>query len=182
MCQCARHDSDFHPRFRPGQSWARKHRNTLAPAIAIAIVTLAALGGGLAYQLCPTDIERAEADVARAWSVVNALETECEQQRDDAVHHKARAAHHQKILDQNPGSPDGEWLEWEKVAASRHTQLRAATLARRDNLIHLSTVYRRLLAEAETEVLRAKDARDRGTPFRVAPRVRELLAPVLSAR
>ena len=73
-------------------------------------------------------------------------------------------------------------MEWIAASADAHTQLSKANWERRDNGLHLAAEYRRLIAEAECEILRAKDARDHGTPYKVAPRVRDLLAPVLNTR
>jgi hypothetical protein len=74
------------------------------------------------------------------------------------------------------------WVERNQAISDSHSQLSRANAERRDTLIHLTAVYVRLVTEAEAELLRAKDARDRGVPYKVAPRVREILSPILSAR
>ena len=114
--------------------------------------------------------------------VVTALIYESGDCLKDAKEHKLCAAELRKLLDERSDSADAEWLGWHRSMAESHSQLHRAKRARRDSLLHLTAGYLRLLAEAESEILRAKDARDRGTPYKVAPRVRDLLAPVLSGR
>jgi hypothetical protein len=128
----------------------------------------------------PNDIERAEADLAKARAIVCALDRESDAQQEETVKHKERASEHQRIADKNKDTTDLPWLEWNRAMADGHSQIGRAKRDRRDNLTHLTAVYLRLLAEAESEILRAKDARDRGTPYKVAPRVHEILAPILS--
>lgn len=173
MCQLCAHDDDL-------PQWTRSILS-LAPAVALA-VTLAGLVGGLVYLLGPTDLERAEADLRKARAVVVALDNDADASLKEAKGHKLRSAEHRQQLDKNPDVEDAEWREWHQAMADGHAQLHRAKDARRDTLLHLTTEYLRLLAEAEGEILRAKDARDRGTPHRVAPRVHDLLAPVLSGR
>lgn len=142
------------------------------------IVGLATLIGLLAYKLSPTDLERAEADLERAREIVLALDGESAACQAAAKAHRARAAAFRERAEER----EDEWQEWHRALADTHAQLSRANSARRDNLAHLTAGYLRLLAEAECEILRAKNARDRGTPYEVAPRVRALLAPVLGGR
>lgn len=178
MCQSV-FPEPYATRRRPVREWVRNHPTLVAKVLTHA-VGLAAVAGFLLYQTTPTDIERAEADLRKARAVVAAFDEEAGVCVTAAKGHKRRAAEHQKQVDENPNEPDAEWLEWQRSMAHGHAKLARANYARRDTLIRLSAAYLRLLAEAESEILRAKDARDRGTPHKVAPRVRELLAPVLS--
>lgn len=180
MCSRTKFESDFSERYR-ATTLGWKLRAALVPVVALA-VTLAGLAGGLFYLLGPTDVERAEADLQKARAVVMALDDESVSCQKDARLYKTRAAEYQKLTDDNRDTTDAAWLDWHRAMADGHAQLRRANSARRDNLYHLTAEYLRLLAEAESEILRAKDARDRGTPYKVAPRVRELLAPIISAR
>ena len=138
------------------------------------------LGFILGCLLSPTDIEQAESDLAKARAIVVALDAESEIQQEETVKHNACAADYRRIADDNKDTTDLRWLEWNRAMADGHSQISRAKRDRRDNLFHIIAVYLRLVAEAESEILRANDARDRGTPYKVAPRVRELLAPILS--
>lgn len=180
MCQSAFPESNVSRR-RSVRGWVRNH-STLVAKVLTHAVGLAAVAGFLVYQNTPTDIERAEADLHKARAVVMALDEESVNHQKDARLHHARAAEFRKIADDNRDTTDTAWLEWHRAMADSHAQLRRAKSARRDNLYHLTAGYLRLFAEAECEILRAKDARDRGTPYAVAPRVRHLLAPVISVR
>ncbi|MBA4067819.1 MAG: hypothetical protein C0501_29795 [Isosphaera sp.] len=178
MCSANEPASDIPDWLRTVLGLAFKHRASVAPALALAL----AVAGLLIYHLSPTDIDRAEADLAKARARVNALDEEAYSRIQEARQHSTRAEEILKHLEERKDSTDAEWLEWRRAAAHTQSQLAQAKYARRSNLLHLSAEYRRLLAEAECEVLRAKDARDRGTPYEVSPRVRELLAPMISAR
>ncbi len=184
MCSCNGQRTDFPPWRESLQVFVWRYRDQLRAALglaaaAVTLAVLAALAGLVVYSFTPTDIERAEADVRKARAVVVALEWEAGSCSKDAEGHKLYAAEHQKRADEPPYK---EWLEWERSMAYGHAELARAKFDRRDTLARLCATYLRLLAEAEGEILRAKDARDRGTPYKVAPRVRDLLAPVLAAR
>jgi hypothetical protein len=181
MCSPHDHASDIPDWLRTVLDLAFKHRATVLPFVALAF-TVAGAAGLLIYQLSPTDIERAEADLQKAQAVVASLEKEVVVQHKNAKDHETRAAEHRKLAEDRSDSADTEWLEWVRAKADSHSQLHRAADTRRDNLFHLTTNYLRLLAEAECEILRAKDARDHGTPIKVAPRVRDLLAPILNNR
>ena len=176
MCSRTRSESDFSERRNYPAPPSRKLRAALVPAVA---VTLAGVIGGLTYQFGPTDIARAEADLQKARTIVVAFDDESAAHRHAARQHYERAADEKKLLAKHEDTADAEWVEWHRALADGHSRLSRAKDARRDNLLHLAAEYLRLLAEAESEILRAKDARDRGTPYKVAPRVRELLAPIL---
>ncbi len=164
---------------RPLQEWVERHRDTVVPAFVITVIIAVAVGV-LAYRLSPTDIERAEADLRTSCAVVNAIEEEAPRQLKDCRGHRERAAELRKLVAENEGSSDFEWLEWQRAKAQGHIQLAAAAGDRRDHLLRLAAEYRRLVAEANCEILRAKDAAERGTPHAVAPRVRALLNPILT--
>ncbi|MBX9584623.1 MAG: hypothetical protein K2X87_30340 [Gemmataceae bacterium] len=181
ICSSARFNSDVPEWPRSPLALAWRHRATVVPFVALA-VTLAGLAGGLCYLLGPTDVERAEADLQKARAVVIAFDEEAGVCLTAGKGHNRRAAEHQKQVDENPTETDAEWLEWQRSMAYGHAELARANYARRDTMTRLCAAYLRLLAEAEGEILRAKDARDRGTPYKVAPRVRELLTPMISAR
>lgn len=157
-----------------------RQRDSFRDLVAAAAL-LAVLIPLLVYALSPTDIERAEADLRRASNVVKAMNDEANKTLEEAEDHKECAQFRQACLDESPNTTDSEWVELQRSKRDSHRQLYRAKLARRDNLLHLTAEYWRLLAEAECEIVRAKDARDRGTPYKVAPRVRELLAPVLGS-
>jgi hypothetical protein len=181
MCSCYRPWTDY-PSWRDSvHDFVWRHRDSPRSALGLA-GALAALAGVAAYQLAPTDIERAEADLQKARTVIVALDAEADAALKGAKGHKLRAADHRRELDTHPDVDDAEWRAWQQAMADGHARLHRAKEARRDTLLHLTAEYLRLLAEAEGEILRAKDARDRGTPHAVAPRVRDLLAPVLNAR
>lgn len=181
MCSCNSRGSDIPPWLRSFHTSVRRHRNDILAVVALG-VTVAALAGLLFYLFGPTDIDRAEADLKKAWAVLNALEDETAQARNDARGHTKRAAEYRKIADEDKDSADTPRVEWYAASADSHAQLAKANWERRDNGLHLAAEYRRLIAEADCEILRAKTARDRGTPYKVAPRVRDLLAPLLAAR
>jgi hypothetical protein len=183
MCSCNSRSSDIPPWLRSLHASARRHRNDLLAVVALG-VTVAALAGLLFYFFGPTDIDRAEADLKKAWAVLNALEEETAQARNDARGHTKRAAEYREVAEADKANttPDAARAEWIAASADAHAQLSKANWERRDNGLHLAAEYRRLIAEADCEILRAKNARDRGTPYKVAPRVRNLLAPLLAAR
>lgn len=180
MCQSV-FPQPYITRHRSFRGWVRNHPTLVAKVLTHA-VGLAAVAGILLYQTTPTDIERAETDLRKARAVVAAFDEEAGVCVTAAKGHKRLAAEHRKQADDNPNEPDAAWLEWQRSMASGHAELARANYARRNTLTRLSATYLRLLAEAECEILRAKDARDRGTPHKVAPRVRELLTPIISAR
>ncbi len=173
--------SDVPPWLLSGAIWAWKHRDSARVFASLGAVVVLVVGG-LLYKFSPGDLERADADLKRARIVVNSLEAEAWKEIEAARGHRKRAAEIRKLIEQCTGTPDGPWDEWADAQARGHAQLDKAKCERRDNLLHLAAQYLRLLAEAESEFLRAKDARDRGTPYPVAPRVQELLAPVLANR
>lgn len=176
-CSCNDRRSDVPPWLRSLHTYARRNRDELL--VAALVLLIAGLFGLLAYTLSPTDIEKAEADHEKAWAVVNTLEEESVQAGKDARHHSKRASESRQAAEEDKDSTDTALVEWFESSAHGHKQLSKANWERRENTLHLAAEYRRLLAEAECEILRAKDARDRGTPYKVSPRVREILAPVL---
>lgn len=181
MCTCSRPRFDASPWRESINAFVWRHRDSLRAALGLA-VAVAGLTALAAYHFSPTDIDRAESDLQRARAVVADLDEECATRQEEATNHKARAAHYRQRADQYADTADAEWLEWNRAMADSHAQLHRAKRDRRDNLLHLVAVHLRLLAEAECEILRARDARDRGTPYEVAPRVRDLLAPILNTK
>jgi hypothetical protein len=161
-----------------GWSSTRKNRGALIAA-AVPLVLLAAVAGLFLHRHGSTDLERAEADIEKARRIVRALEAESDEQVVAAETHKKKAAEYRRAVAENQDTSDATWLEWQEAMAARHARLREAKNTRRDTVLHLAAEYRRLLTEAECELLRAKDARDRGTPYKVAPRIRAILTPVL---
>jgi hypothetical protein len=151
----------------------------VVPAVCV-VLALAAVAGTLFYLLRPTDIERAESDLQKAWPVVNTLEAEATRLFKDSRNHKERAAEHRQYATDSEGSSDVEMPDWHRATARAHARLADAASDRRDHLLRLTAEYRRLLAEAQCEILQAKEARERGMPCEVAPRVRELLKPILT--
>ena len=185
MCVPSEQRTDVPAWRRPSGSvrWGNRGRNVIALFNVVGLATLLGMLAILAYQrFGPGDIERAEADLQKARDIVAALDEESETCQKEARGHKARAAEFRKRGDENKDTTDTEWLEWNRAMADGHAQLGRAKRDRRDNLFHLISQDLRLLAEAECEIIRAKDARDRGTPYKVAPRVRDLLAPILGTR
>jgi hypothetical protein len=176
MCSCNQSRTDTASQRQ--RAVARTHAICGALSVAIA----AALGGLLFYLRSPTDIERAEADLKKAWVVVNTLDEEAAEAGKNARGHAKRAAEYRQTAADEKDSTDTPRQEWIESNASGHKKLSKANWDRRDNALHLAAEYRRLVAEADCEILRAKDARDRGTPYKVAPRVREILTPVLAGQ
>lgn len=176
MYQSARHCAEFpacNTTARVRARWRAGVIALLAVAISAAVVV---------QHFTPTDLERAEADLVKARAVVCAHEDEAIACGTDAKGHRLRAAEHQKKADEYRDTTDTDWLAWHRAMADGHAQLARTRSARRDTLTHLTALNLRLLAEAECEILRAKDARDRGTAYEVAPRVRAILSPVLAGR
>lgn len=178
MYSCNHARSDIPAWLQAVHTFLWRHRDTVRGTTAL--VVLAALGGLVVSLLGPTDIGRAEGDLKKAWAVLNALEDETVQAGNDARGHTKRAAQYRKAVDEGKDPTDTPRAEWLSASADGHARLAKANWERRDNGLHLAAEYRRLIAEADCEILRAKDARDRGTPYPVAPRVRALLTPVLS--
>jgi hypothetical protein len=181
MCSCYQLPPEPPPWLDSVNAFVRRHRNTIRDFVAVAAL-FGALGSLLGYLLTPTDIERAEADLVKARAIVVALDRESDTHQKEVVKHSARASEYRQVADENKDTTDVPWLEWNRAMADGHSQISRAKRERRDNLTHLTAVYLRLVAEAESEILRAKDARDRGTPYKVAPRVRDILAPILNPR
>jgi hypothetical protein len=181
MCQ------SIHPKFgRPTQPqrclrWTERHFS-LAVSVTASLLAVVGMSVAFVYPHFHSGIARAEADVRAGWAVVDALENEAAEQVQEARHHKQQAEERQRVLDANKYRGDSGWDEFARGHVAYHARLRAARCARRDVLIHLATEYRRLVVEAECELLAAKSARDRGVPHKVAPRVRQLLTPVLGNR
>lgn len=179
MCSSNSSRPDVPDWVRPALDWGWQHRNTLIPVAAV-VLLVAMVAGLLVYRFTPTDLECAERDLHKAWGVVNTLEDEAPRQFKDCRNHNQRAAEHRKLAAESEGSTDIEMPDWHRATARAHAQLAEAASDRRDHLLRLTAEYRRLIAEAHCEILRAKDARERGTPYEVAPRVRELLKPILT--
>lgn len=179
MCSCNDPPSDTPPWVDSLNRFIWRHRDIIRSGVTMFAV-LVSVAGVLLYRFSPTDFERAEADLVKARAIVNALDVDSEAEQKEAAKHYKRASEYRQVVDENQDTTDLPWLEWNQAMADGHSQIYRAKRDRRDNLFHLIAVYLRLLAEAESEILRAKDARDRGTPYKVAPRVREILAPVLS--
>lgn len=179
MCSATDRTTDTPGWVHALQRWARRNRDTLRVAVATCSA-LAALVGILVHQFGPSDIERAEADVSRAWATIRAIELESNrhQQERDAL--QGLAADYRKSVKQCGDGPDVEWVARQRVMALECARLASATNERRDHLVRLSTDYRQRVGQAEREILRARTARECGTPYDVAPRVRELLHPILS--
>jgi hypothetical protein len=178
MCSSNRSEPDLVARLRHLDRWTWQNRAVVVP---VALAGLAAAAIALiAYFFGPTDIERAEADLRKAQAVVNAIEAEAPRQLKDWREHSQEAVHYRKIADENKNSSDVESLEWHLATARGHARLAGAASDRRDHLLRLAAEYRRLVAEAQCEILQAKEARERGMPYEVAPRVRELLKPILT--
>jgi hypothetical protein len=178
MCSSNRSDPDLVAWLRYLDRWTWQNRAVVVP---IALAGLAAAAVGLvAHFFGPTDLERAESDLRKAGAVVNAIEAEAPRQLKDWREHRQEAAHYRKLADENKDSSDVEFLEWHLATARGHSRLAGAASDRRDHLLRLAAEYRRLLAEAQCEILEAKEARERGMPYEVAPRVRELLKPILT--
>lgn len=151
-------------------------------AVAVVLVAAAVSAALVVLPLIPSDLDQAEAELVKARVVVCAHEEDAVACGKDAKGHRVRAAEYRKDAGDHRDTSDVEWLEWHQAMADGHAQLARAKSDRRNTLTHLNATYLRLLAEAECEILRAKDARDRGTPYEVAPRVRAILAPVLGGR
>jgi hypothetical protein len=180
MCSCNQSRSDTPPWPHSLNRYRSRQRDLVRTLMAVAALQ-AVLIPLAVYVHSPTDIVRAEADLKKASSVVKALNDEAAETLDEAEDHKKRSQFYQACLDEKPNTPDSDWVEWHRSKIYSHKELYRAKRDRRDNLVRLTAGYYRLLAEAECEIIRAKDARDRGTPYKVAPRVREILTPILGA-
>lgn len=147
-----------------------------------AALSLAAAGviAAVTHRPAPTDIDQAEASLHASWAVINRLEAEADEQHLASSGHRERGNEHQKMVDGSKAEPDAPWVEWHRASAHGHSRLATATSTRRDHLLKLSAEYRRLIADANCVILQARDAGERGTPMTVAPRVREILRPILS--
>jgi hypothetical protein len=180
VCSCNDHQSDLPPWLRPLCDHVRKHREAF-----LAFAALLAIVAGLLvlanYFFGPTDIDRAESAVEKAWAALKEIEDDSSRAGKEAHRQEKRAAEFRKVAEEEADSTDTARVEWLDSSARSLRQLSKAYWERRDNCLHLAAEYRRLLAEAECEVLRAKNARDRGTPYKVTPRVREILTPILAA-
>jgi hypothetical protein len=181
MCSSADCKPDLPPWLHFGVNCAWKHRDSIR-RFAIMCGFAAVITGGLIYKFSPTDLARADADVDKARVIILSLDEEARQQLENARKHKKRLAEIRKSLEEEKDSKDTARLEWREAMADGNSRLQTAHYARHDNLLRLIAQYLRLLAEAECEILRAKGARDRGTPYVVAPRVQDLLAPILTKR
>jgi hypothetical protein len=180
MCSCNDRRFDFLP-FRPSLSLTvRRYRGQLL-AGAGCVLALVTVIGVLVYLLMPGDIERAESDIQKAKDIVLALDQEADSRHATAKAYRTYSSDYRTSAERGAAS-GSVWVERNHAIADSHSQLSRANGERRDTLIHLTAVYVRLVTEAETELLRAKDARDRGIPYKVAPRVREILSPILSTR
>lgn len=156
-----------------------KNREAVLPAAGI-VAALAVCIGTVIYFHMPSDVQRAEADLAQAKAVIDRLSAETDAMLSEAEYHAKRAKHFQACLDERPHTKDAAWATWNRVKVETHTELYDAKLDRRNKLLLLLASYHRLLADAEREILTAKDARDHGTPYKVAPRVRDVLSAILN--
>ena len=179
MCVSSHCDSELPTWLHSGLSVAWKLRNTVGQCFGFVAVA-AVVGAIYWFHFRPTDLERATSDLKRAWVVIDSFEDEAELQSRKADAHADCSRQFQTKLEKNKDASDKCWLEWCKSAAQSHKQLIQARFERYNSLLDLAGQYRRLAAEAECEILRAKSARDRGTPYPVAPRIQAILAPILT--
>lgn len=148
----------------------------------VSVVGAAVVVGGLNHRSPPSDLEQAYAELQMAWKLQAAYRAEADEhfrmseEREEAIadfRAKAEAAKH---------TPDPAWAEYCEAMAVGNEIVQKAERTRRDNLLRLCAEHRRLAAQAESELRRAQDARDRGAAYPVAPRIKEILTPVLGAR
>lgn len=179
MCAHCQHLDDSPDGIWSALSLSRKYRELVFRTVGV-VLALGAVAGTLFYLFRPGDIQRAEADLQKSLPVVKALEVEAVQKQKECRVHEQLAAEYRKSAEARKDSEDLAALEWYGAYAVRHEQLASAASDRRDHLLRLAAGYHRLTAEAHCEILRAKEARERGTPYEVAPKVREILKPILT--
>lgn len=179
MCGYCQHRDDSPDWTRSALSLSRKYRELVFRTVGV-VLALAAVAGTLFYLLRPTDIQRAEADHQQSLPVVRGVEVEAVRQQKEWRSHDQTAAEYRKLAETRKDSEDLAALEWYRAKAEHHARVAAAASDRRDHLLRLAAEYHRLVAEAHCEILRAKEARERGTPYEVAPKVRAILKPILT--
>ena len=149
---------------------------------ALACFVAAAVVGGLIYGFMPDDLHQAYAEMSKAWTLMQANKAEADEHLNKIEWRKGRIVYLRTELEKAKRTPDKALAEFCEAAIAANEQVQKAEKSRRDNLLCLCAEHARLLAQAESEFRRAQDAKDRGAPYPVTPRVRAILAPVLAAR
>ena len=174
-------DSDIPDWLRALGRWAWANRPKLAPPVIAGL--LAAVVSLVLHLICvAADLKLARAELNDGWSVVRTLDDEAFALFDQAANHQARR---QEILDAlKQRKPDGSeaWVEWMQATADTHRSIARIKFERAERLLRWTAEFRLLLVAAEREFATAQDSRLHGQAARVAPRVREILAPVLALR
>lgn len=181
MREPSEHDPDITDWIRSLGHWAWVNRPKLAPPV-IAGLLAAGVGLGVHLLCVVADLKLARADLNDGWRVVRTLDAEAFALFDQAADHQTRR---QETLDTlKQWKPDGSeaWVGWMQATADADRDLARIKFERAERLLCRTAEFRLLLTAAERELARARDARIHGHTVRVAPRVREVIAPVLALR
>lgn len=177
MCSSSQRDPDLPLWLRSALRWIWPHREQVAVGAGVLLAVAA-----FHLFFAPTDRDLAVSDLERACAEVRRLEVEADQSMREANANSAAAAECRRRGEGVPNRSDRVLIEWYGSYAESNTELARERGERRRTLLALATEYRALLTEAERQILRAQTARDRGQPVRVAPHVRDVLAPILAPR
>jgi hypothetical protein len=181
MLASSDHDSDVPDWLRALGHWAWANRHKLAPPTIAGLLT--AVVCLVLHLICvAADLKLARADLNDAWGVVRALDDAAFVYSDQAASHRAQRKEALDDLDKHKVKAADAWVEWKQSVADTHRDLERIKFERAERLLRRTAEFRALLVAAERELASAQDAHLHGQSARAAPRVREILAPVLALR
>lgn len=175
------HDPDLPDWLRALGHWAWANRPKLAPPVIAGLLTAGVCL--VLYLICvAADLKLARADLNEGWGVVRTLDDEALALFDQVASHRARRKEALDELNTHKSTAASAWVEWKQSVADTHRDLERIKFERAERLLRRTAEFRALLIAAERELASAQDARLHGQSARAAPRVREILAPVLALR
>jgi hypothetical protein len=181
MHSASGHDSDLPDWLRTLGHWAWANRRKNAPPV-IAGLLAAAVCLALHLICVAADLKLARAELNEGWGVVRVLDDEAFALFDQDAAHRAKRKETLDELNAQKSTAAYAWVEWKQAVADTHRDLARIKFERAERLLRRAAEFRALLIAAERELAVAQDARLHGQATRVAPRVRELIAPVLAVR
>lgn len=175
------HDSEIPGWLRALGRWAWANRPKLAPPVIAGLLT-AAVCLALHLICVAADLKLARAELNEGWGVVRALDDEAFALFDQDTSHRAKRKETLDELNAQKSTAAHAWVEWKQAVADTQRDLARIKFGRAERLLRRTAEFRALLIAAERELASAQDARLHGQSVRVAPRIKEILAPVLASR
>ena len=181
MRASSEHDSDLPDWLRTFGHLAWANRQKLAPPVIAGLLTAGVCL--VLHLICVAADQRlARAELNEGWGVVRALDDEAFALFDQNASHRAKRKETLDELTTHKSTAADAWVEWKQAVADTHRDLGRIKYERAEQLLRRTAEFRALLIAAERELASAQHARLHGQSVRVAPRIKEILAPVLASR